>query len=308
MILSIAGAAVAGGAAGAVQLLRAGKKRVRLILGTLVVSWLALLILHSRFVFAGPIREGKRLGSVVVSWSRAGCEGSVDCGAQETRDCLKDLAWDQGLIDQCWGEGRVVAVRIALILCALLASGGFGASVAAWVVAWRSGKGREPGPLRFFICYRRADSLEVAKLLHDRLSDRFGAGNVTLDVEDTPLGEDFRQAHRGELERSDVLLLVIGPRWLEIQDDGTRRLDHPDDRVRIEIEIADEASLWIVPVLVGAPMPKADQMPDRFRYLSKLNGFPIEGKPSAPDDPALNSSVKKLIKKLEAGRKGERDW
>lgn len=113
-----------------------------------------------------------------------------------------------------------------------------------------------------FVCYRRADSGAAVEVLVERLRDRFGAGNVFRDVEDIPLGTDFRQALAG----CDVFLLMIGPRWLDARDaDGTRRLDRGDDPVRIEIETAIARGLLVVPVLVGgAAMPHRDRMPDGF--------------------------------------------
>lgn len=299
MVLSVAAAAVAGGAAAAVQLLRVETRRARLFLLTLVVSGAVLLGLHAAFVFPGPVRQGKRLGSVVVSWSRAGCE---NCAGLSRDQCLGKLAWDQDDIDACWGAGRVLAVRLALILCALAVSGGFGGSVAFGALAWRRRKGKdEPHALRLFLCYRRADSATVVDPLHARLSERFGAGNVFRDVEDIQLGGDFRQAVRRALARCDVFLLVIGPRWLEIRDDeGARRLDDADDPVRIEVESAIARGLLVVPVLVGgARMPRSDQMPDGFEELSNRAGAAIQGDPAAPGEAAFAASVDELIRQLE---------
>lgn len=303
-ILAVIGAATAGSAAAVVQLLPIGQGRFLrwLFPLILVVSVTALIGMHVFFVFPRPDLSGKRVGSVLVSWDRAGCEGeTVDCGGQTDYDCLKGLLWDQEMIDECWGPWRVWMVRIALILCAVLVSGGFGGSFAAATLAWRPRKGLEPHPLRLFLCYRRADSAEFADRLHDRLSERFGAGNVFRDVEAIRLGEDFRQAVRRALARCDVFLLVIGPRWLEIRDDdGARRLDRADDPVRIEIETAIARGLLIVPVLVGgAAMPRSDRMPDGFEELSNRAGAAIHGDPTAPGDPAFDASVDALVRQLE---------
>ncbi len=307
--LSLIVAAAAGGAA-AVVMLPIGRSRIPPSLPPLMflVSGAALLGLHIAFVVARPDSAGNPVGSVLISWSRAGCEGeTVDCAELDPDDCLKGLLWDQTLIDECWGGGRVFAVRLALALSALLCSAGFGGSVATGVVAWRTGKGREPGPLRLFLCYRRADSAAFVDRLHDRLSERFGAGNVFRDVEDIQLGGDFRQAVRRALARCDVFLLVIGPRWLEMRDDeGARRLDRADDPVRIEIETAIARGLLIVPVLVGgARMPRADQMPAGFEELSNRAGAALQGDPAAPGDPAFAASVDDLTRQLEQAHESE---
>jgi len=67
----------------------------------------------------------------------------------------------------------------------------------------------------------------------------------------------------------DVLLTLIGNEWLTITDEhGRRRLDDPDDFVRLEIEAALVRKVRVIPILVdGARMPRADELPDS---LSKL--------------------------------------
>jgi hypothetical protein len=54
-----------------------------------------------------------------------------------------------------------------------------------------------------------------------------------------------------------VLLAVIGPTWLTVTDErGRRRLDDPDDIVRLEIEAALAREVRVIPILVeGAVMP-----------------------------------------------------
>ena len=66
-----------------------------------------------------------------------------------------------------------------------------------------------------------------------------GADNVFKDVDAIPLGRDFRRILQDAVARCDALLVVIGPRWLgETDAAGRRRVDDPEDWVRIEIETA----------------------------------------------------------------------
>jgi hypothetical protein len=60
-----------------------------------------------------------------------------------------------------------------------------------------------------------------------------------------------------------VLLALVGDEWLTItDDDGRRRLDDPDDFVRLEIEAALTRNVRVIPILVGkASMPRADEVP-----------------------------------------------
>jgi hypothetical protein len=49
-----------------------------------------------------------------------------------------------------------------------------------------------------------------------------------------------------------VLIAVIGKRWLIFPDEeGGRRLDNPEDFVRIEIATALKRNIRVIPVLVG---------------------------------------------------------
>jgi hypothetical protein len=308
--LALAGAGTAGGVAAAVQLLRrkAPPIRPRSIVLVLVVPSMVLLGLHVAFVFPEPDGKGDRAGSVVISWSRASCQGeTVDCTGKTGADCLRGLSWDQELIDACWGEGRVLMVRLALTLCSLLVSGGFGGLAGLGALAWRSRGDTRIGPLRLFLCYRRADSGAIAERLHERLSTHFGADNVFRDVEDIGLGEIFRQPVQRAIAGCDVFLAVIGPGWLVLRDeDGARRLDRPNDPVRSEIETAIARGLRIVPVLVGgAAMPRRDQMPSGLQELSDRAGARITGDPADAGDLEFASTVDELIRGLEDdGREG----
>ncbi len=54
----------------------------------------------------------------------------------------------------------------------------------------------------------------------------------------------------------DVLLALIGDQWLTLTDShGRRRLDDPDDFVRLEIEAALERNVRIIPILVDGASP-----------------------------------------------------
>jgi len=94
--LALVGAAAAGGSAAAVQLLPRSTRQRRLGRAsalTLVASSTVLVGLHAAFVHPEPDASGDRVGSVVISWSRAGCEGeTVDCRGQTRDDCLKGLS------------------------------------------------------------------------------------------------------------------------------------------------------------------------------------------------------------------------
>src|SRR5262249_47590648 len=109
----------------------------------------------------------------------------------------------------------------------------------------------ESAMAKIFLSYRRADSAGVAGRIYDRLGARFGAANIFKDVDDIPAGVHFGAYIREALAQCAVVLVLIGPRWLDAPgQDGTRRLDDPQDWVRTEIELALALKLTVLPVLV----------------------------------------------------------
>jgi hypothetical protein len=114
-----------------------------------------------------------------------------------------------------------------------------------------------------FISYRRDDSAAEARRLFDRLAARFGADRIFLDAVTLQPGQDFAEAIHEKVAFCDALVVVIGPRWLDSRTtDGRRRLDEPDDWVRLEIASALREDIAVIPALVnGAALPSARQLP-----------------------------------------------
>lgn len=132
--------------------------------------------------------------------------------------------------------------------------------------------------LRVFISYRREDSAGYAGRLHDSLSSHLPAADVFMDVGGIELGVDFTTAIANAVAICDVLLALIGPRWMTADTTaGNRRLDEPDDYVVAEIAAALERDLRVIPVLLeGAPMPEAADLPERIRGLARRNAVTLD--------------------------------
>jgi len=132
-----------------------------------------------------------------------------------------------------------------------------------------SGRRADIAISRIFISYRREDSAPHAGRLNDRLCLAFGADRVFMDIDDIPLGQDFAAALRENVRGADVVLVVIGPKWLSIAgDDGRRRLDDERDFVRFEVAEALRQGKRVIPILVNdTPMPKAAELPDDLQPL-----------------------------------------
>ncbi len=122
-----------------------------------------------------------------------------------------------------------------------------------------------------FVSYRRGQSAGYAGRLADTLSNRFGKENVFRDIEDISAGADFVDRINQAVGACEVLLVVISPGWVAAADpQGRRRLDNPQDFVRLEIETALKRNVRVVPLLVGgAAMPSLDELPETLKLLSR---------------------------------------
>jgi hypothetical protein len=120
-----------------------------------------------------------------------------------------------------------------------------------------------------FICYRHEDSSAYAGWLADALGRQLGKETVFRDV-DSQRGVDFRHQVAEAIGSCAVLLAVIGPKWLMVQDEsGRRRIDHPRDLVALEISAALKRDIRVIPVLVaGARMPCEADLPQQLAGLA----------------------------------------
>jgi TIR domain len=124
-----------------------------------------------------------------------------------------------------------------------------------------------------FISYRRSDSQGEAGRLFDDLVKHFGEHTVFMDVAGIEAGRDFRKAIEESVAQCGVLLVVMGPGWLNANDErGGLRLNDPTDFVRIETAAALRRDIPVIPILVrGAEMPRAEQLPEDLKDLAYRN-------------------------------------
>jgi TIR domain len=147
---------------------------------------------------------------------------------------------------------------------------------------------------KIFVSYRRGDTAAHAGRLTDRLRQVFGANNVFMDVTTLEPGVDFVDAIRGAVGKCEILIVVIGRDWVTATGaDGQRRLDDPDDFVRIETASALTRSIRVVPVLVErAEMPSAQDLPEALKPLVRRNAFELrDARWDADVEALLNSLV-----------------
>jgi hypothetical protein len=147
---------------------------------------------------------------------------------------------------------------------------------------------------RIFVSYRRDDARGDAGRLTDNLKLHFGDKQIFRDVEAIEAGVDFVEAINSAVSQCAVLLAIIGPNWLRLTDSqGRRRLDDPNDFVRLEIAAALQRNIRVVPVLVGgAVMPKAEDLPPGLETLARRQAHELS-------DGRWDFDVGQLIETLE---------
>lgn len=147
---------------------------------------------------------------------------------------------------------------------------------------------------KIFINYRREDSAPHAGRLYDWLARHFGDDHVFMDINQIEPGEVFDQVIQEKLKAVQAAVVLIGAHWLDIADaNGQRRLDDPDDWVRLEIAALLERDIRVIPVLVsGAMMPKSTQLPESLMSLALRQSLEIS-------DHRFHTDINKLIQVLE---------
>jgi CHASE2 domain-containing sensor protein len=159
------------------------------------------------------------------------------------------------------------------------------------------GLARRRGP-QFFISYRRSQSRWPARILADSIAKRFGKSSVFMDRDAIEAGQMWPKRIEQALSVCTVMLVLIGPEWLDVRDqEGRRRLDDEGDWVRRELEmgLAREETV-VVPVLLdGAAMPVEHSLPDGLRDLVYCHAIALAG-----DDP--EKEITEMVDSIQKGR------
>jgi len=124
---------------------------------------------------------------------------------------------------------------------------------------------------------------------------RFGKDLVFQDVDDIKPGADFLETIRQELALCEVFLILIGPHWL-VDVQGRRRLDDPNDVLRMEISEALSREATVLPVLVGgAGMPSSDALPESLKPLARRQALILSEDKWIPNVEALIDRLREII-------------
>jgi hypothetical protein len=163
-------------------------------------------------------------------------------------------------------------------------------------------------PGNIFISYRREDASTSAVAICQYLERAFGRSRVFIDV-DMRAGSKFPEVLEHRLAECKVLLALMGPKWLDAQDEaGNRRLDDPNDWVRLEIARALKRDITVIPVCVeGGNLPKKGALPediqgvvDHQSVTVTTTGFRNEMAGLARDIRAISNRPRQLIRIVAA--------
>ena len=104
---------------------------------------------------------------------------------------------------------------------------------------------------------------------------RYHARSVFMDVDSIVPGTDFVQRIEAALDSSGAMIVLIGRDWLKEQG-GKRRLDEPDDFVRLEVGAALQRRIPTIPVLVnGTQLPASEELPEPLRPLARMQAVTL---------------------------------
>lgn len=156
---------------------------------------------------------------------------------------------------------------------------------------------------KIFVSYRRDDSDGTSGRIRDRLVREFGERDVFLDVHSISSGSNWNDTIRNALLIANVVLVIIGQRWMNSVDaSGTIRLFEKDDYVRLEIRTALETGCRIIPVLLnGISMPSRALLPEDIQGLAMLQAASVHHATFERDIAELTATI---TSHLALGRRG----
>ena len=166
----------------------------------------------------------------------------------------------------------------------------------AWAEA--SNRRRRGRPKPIFISYRREDEPGYAGWLYLLAAADLSEGRIFKDIEGGLRdGDDFPDELARRVDECDIVLAVIGPKWLTSTDpSGRRRFDNPDDWVRIEIATALVQQKRVIPMLVdGADFVRAEGLPEGLRPLARKYTRRPNNDRFAPEVKALIAGLPEML-------------
>jgi hypothetical protein len=157
-----------------------------------------------------------------------------------------------------------------------------------------------PNPPTIFISYRRSETAAHAGRLAEHLTAHFGSQVIFIDNESIEPGKDFVEAIEDAVSSCKILLALVGRQWLTCSDEHGRRLDNPNDFVRMEISTALRRGVRVIPVLIqGATMPRDQELPAALASLARKQAWEVTEIRWKQDVRQLINRIEKDLKPLQ---------
>ncbi len=145
---------------------------------------------------------------------------------------------------------------------------------------------------KIFISYRRASNAWAVEKLRQELTGAFGEKNIFLDTQTIAGGDDWSVRIDEAVRTASVVIVVFCKEWFGAQDvkqgdqqqpsNAQRRIDDPNDKLRIEVELADRYKRCVMPVIIDdSPEPRKDELPEGLDFLCDLQFRRIDVKGNA---------------------------
>jgi hypothetical protein len=157
-----------------------------------------------------------------------------------------------------------------------------------------------------FISYRRDDSAGYTRAIYDHLVKRFSKARVFMDVDTIEPGLPFDEAINQAVGRCEILIAMIGKRWMEERPGADPRINDAKDFVRLEIAAALSRNIRVIPVLLdGAVMPTEEALPEPLRALARRNAIEISNSRFDADVARLVEVVGKVLGETNVANRQE---
>lgn len=148
-----------------------------------------------------------------------------------------------------------------------------------------------------YLSYRRGDAAYAGRL-YDELVQQLGAGRVMMDVDLEP-GVDFVEHIKRVVDAAAVVLVVIGPQWLERYGELSRSADQTElehDFVMSEVNVALVAETRVIPVFVGgATLRQLGQFEGVYEGLARRQAVELSDSQWSYDVRRLTAAVELAI-------------
>lgn len=164
-------------------------------------------------------------------------------------------------------------------------------------------------PGKIFVNYRRDDAPGDARGVRDAVAAKLGKANVFMDVDNLLVGQRFDIELAKALDNCDMLIAIIGPRWMELL--RARQVSGERDYVREEIAAALKRGIVVIPVRVGRegqmpPLPRPEELPEDVRDLVLYQKHDVTHEKFGRDAADLIEAIK-AVRKAQAGAPGS-EW